>query len=293
VAIATVKRYLAGPQHRIRLVDLVHAETERVYQEFPSERFSTVGSVSKEEFQQRMREYEVLVERLMAMVAALSYHDTGENAELLTRCVERLARPPRNEGNTGLIKLQYYPALLLSYAGGISALAANRFRALSAILREPECRHPYDRETVIPALEMLNPSSVFEDKLYEWVPRPNAQTESTPVSNHLHDLLRPILKDYLPDDVEYEKTFDVFEYLLGLVYMGLVKQTWAPVGRFAWRWRLEWQGSPMRRFANAGVGQGNEWQLLKAGFFGGSIDQFKALEDLYLAFLKSVMERSW
>jgi hypothetical protein len=227
------------------------------------------------------------------MVAALGYHATGENAQLLTKCVERLGRPPRHEGNTGLVKLQYYPALLLSYIGGISALAAKRFCVLSAILREPECRHPYERERVIPASDILNAWSVFENQLYKWMPRPNAEREYTPVSNHLLDLLRPILKDYLRDDLEYEATFDVFEYILGLVYLELVKQTWAPLGRFAWRWRDEWQRSPMFRFVNAGLGQGGEWLLLKAGFFGGSIDKFNVLEDLYKTFLAEAAKTWW
>jgi hypothetical protein len=285
VAVATVKRYLAESQHRIRLHDLVHEETETVYQELLSERFTTSANVvSKEDFQHRMGEYEVLLERLTAMIAAIGYHGTGEDARLMTRCVERPARPPRPDGNTALTSLQYYPALLVNYAGGISALASNRFHGLSATLREPECRDHRGREK-IPALDLLNVWDVFDNQSYKWVPRPKAEREFTPANNYLCDLLRPILKDYLPDELEYQDAFDVFEYILGLEYLELVKQTWAPLGRFAWRWRDEWQRSPMFRFINDGLRQGDEWLLLKAGFFGGSISRFQVFEDLYKTFL--------
>jgi Mg2+ and Co2+ transporter CorA len=80
VAVATVKRYLADSRHRIRLHDLVHEETERVYQEL-SERFEIdINDLTEEVYQQRMHEYEALMERLAAMLSALSYHDTGENS---------------------------------------------------------------------------------------------------------------------------------------------------------------------------------------------------------------------
>lgn len=80
VAVEMVKRYVVEPRYRIRLHDLVREETERVYQELVSERFSPSVYPTKEIFQQRMHQYEAVVERLMKMLTALAYYDTGENA---------------------------------------------------------------------------------------------------------------------------------------------------------------------------------------------------------------------
>ena len=299
IAVATVKRYLADPRHRIRLHDLVHEETERVYKELLSEKFNTrISNSTKEVFQQRMREYEVLVERLVAMLAALSYHDTGgENAHLLKRCIEWLTQVPRHDGSVALINLQYYPALLHTYAAGISALAANRFHNLAAILKESKYRDYHYNEKK-PAIEMLNVMSVVTE--YKWVPRQNA-VNNTP-NDYLFDLLRPALHDYLPDDTRYDETFNTFEYILALTYLDIVDESYSPQGRFGWRYtgrtmrssglvEDNWGRSPLAEFVRIGVEQGSDWGLLRAGFFNGSIERFKEVVEIHKKLLQSQSRR--
>jgi hypothetical protein len=303
-AVATVKRYLADSQHRIRLHDLIHEETETVQKDLASERFSTqVSSPTEEALQQlihqRMHQYEALVERLMAMLAALSYHDTGESSYLLTRCIERLAQPPRQNGFKALIDLQDYPALLLSYAAGVAAVAAGRFRALSAVLREPKYRDRTLNEKRV-AIYKLHVWSVFE-QTHKRIPRPNAAREYTPVSNYLFDLLRPLLHDYLPDDSRYEETFDTFEYLLALTYMDLVRESWSPIGRFGWRYTQRFEGlteetwgrSPLAEFARVELGKGGDGELLRAGFFGGSADRFREIVQTHRDWLEKATRGWW
>ena len=79
----------------------------------------------------------------------------------------------------------------------------------------------------------------------------------TPLSDRLFEILRDPLREYLPSDDEYDRTFDWFEYLLclchcdaGTTRAGLAEMKtrdpnfplWAPVGRFAWKEHYE--GSP-------------------------------------------------
>jgi hypothetical protein len=271
-AVAIVKRYLAESR-RIPLHDLIHGETETVYQELASDRFVCGGaSITKDMFQERMRQYEALVERLMAMLAALSYYD-DDNSDNLTYCIDRLSEQPRRDGLVILLDLQLYPALLVVYAGGISALAAERFRNLAAIMRNTRCRDNSGRKR--PALRQVNVDSVF-DRSSKWVSRPNAEREYTPASNYLFDLLRPVLHDYLPSETKYEETYDLFEYLSALTYVDTVDTRWPPVGRFGWRVKEDgWENSALYEFVSNGIGQGTDWRLLKAGFFNGSIERFK------------------
>ena len=294
IAVATVKRCLADPQHRIRLHDLVHEETERVYKELLSEKFNTrISNSTKEVFQQRMREYEALVGRLVAMLAALSYHDTGgENAHLLKRCIKWLTQVLRHEGGVALINLQYYPALLLTYAAGISALAAERFPNLAAILKEPKY-HEYRYNEKKPAAEGLNVSAVFTE--YKWLPYRNA-LHNTP-NDYLFELLRPALYDYLPDDTIYEETFNIFEYLLSLIHLDIVNEKDLHRGRF-FRYAEprghfgpfsedSWDRSPLAEFVRTGIAQGSEWELLKAGFFNGSIERFEEIVGIHKNLLEN------
>ena len=236
VAVSTIKRYIVDPQNRIRLHDLIQEETERVNEELESDRFETDLKFTKELFQQRMRQYESLVECLSAMLAALSFYDIGENRDLLRASLERLAHKPRQKGSIVLINLQLYPALLVLYAAGISALSAKRFNNLAAIMLEPRYRDSLNDDDTI-AIEKLHVYSVFDEDADKLVPRENAEPDYTAANNYLFDVLRNVLRSYIPDDIKYEGAFDTFENLLSLVHRDLVGQSWSPIGRYAWRYK--------------------------------------------------------
>jgi len=291
LAIATVKRYLAEEKHYIRLYDLVTEEVERVHDELTSDRFKVEGvGINKEFFQQRMREYEELIEILMGMLTTLAYFDRGNNAYLLTEAIERIVQPKSLSESTILIDPQHYPALLLVYAAGICALVKENYNHLAAILLKPEYRDLRER---IPVINILNVPSVLE-RSHGYAPRPNV---GTPANNHIFDVLREPLRSYLPEDEKYEEFFDVFEYLLGLVYVDSEKDAdtiWGPIGRFGWRYRNRrgyWESTPIQQFIQEGLKQGESWRLLKAGFFDGSVDRFKVCYEKYEGFIKELREK--
>ena len=292
-AVATVKRYVAEPRHRIRLHDLMHEETEKVYEELTSDQFKPqVPGLDKELFQARMRQYEGTAERLMSMLAALSYYDTGENAYLLTRCIERVANLSMDSGYVALLDLQRYPALLLIYSAGISALAAQRFRNLAAILLEPQY---YDRTVgqKVPVVGKFHVWSVFSDTR-KAIPYPNAERRRTPVNDYLFDLLRPMLHDYLPEEQKYADMFDVFEYLLALTYMDLVRDSWSPIGRFGWRYqRYGWERFHLAEFVRNILEQGTNSEPLRAGFFNGSLQRFSELVQVHKEWIQKVTSAWW
>jgi len=304
MAVATVKKYLTEEKYRIRLHDLVIGEVGDVYKELSSPRFDISvppgTSFNKDFFQKRMHQLEALVEKLIGMFCALIYFDKNEeNAPLLTKCIERMIHPPLLQGHKGwregigaLINLHWYPALLLSYAGGICALAAGHYHMLFALLGKPKYRDYYYNNRKLPAVEVLNLYHVFRSGLNKWVPRPNAETEYTPSSNYLLDVLREPLRPYLQEDGEYEITFNIYEYLLGLIYEDFInvgrERNWAPAGRFWWRYRDDWNKSPIMDFINEGLAQGEKWELLKAGFFEGNVERFQAAREKYHEFLKAL-----
>jgi hypothetical protein len=61
----------------------------------------------------------------------------------------------------------------------------------------------------------------------------------TPASEHLHEVLRKPLSEFLPNDNDYDTTFDRFEYLFAIAYLKNSieenKRHWAPIGRFGYR----------------------------------------------------------
>jgi len=295
VAIATTKRYLSEEKYRIRLHDLISEELEKVYSQFSSARFDTHGqNVDNSEFQARMHSYEAICDTLMGILTTISYFDTGSNAYQLTQCVERLIEPPRSDGFGGLIGLQRYPALLIAYAAGMTSITAKHYEHLASILITPKTR---ETNKTYPAIYHLNVWEVFTHNTYKWVPRPNAQKEHTPANQYIHDLLRDCVRPYLPNDTAYQSAFDIFEYLLALTYIDLIRdetdRDWGPIGCFSWRYRhygAEAQSSPIDEFLSEGIAQGQNWELLSAGFFDGSIERLQSVRRRFDSFLAKVRE---
>ena len=140
-AVVAVKRFVAEPRHRVRLYDLAQAEAEATYKRVAAEHTpETTREQTKEGWQRRLHVYEAASERLLHMLAALAYHDAGDNAHVLTRIVERLLQWPIEGGWTPWLQLRYYPALLVEYAAGLAALCGKRYVALHALLVAPKFR---------------------------------------------------------------------------------------------------------------------------------------------------------
>jgi hypothetical protein len=172
--------------------------------------------------------------------------------------------------------MQYYPALLVVYSAGIVALAARHFMSLAALLRHPEYRM-YPRGRSAPAVAQLAPTEVFSNGAERLIPGPAGQGK-TPVSDYLFAHLRPLLRDYLPDDGEYEDAFDAFEFLFALNIKDLVHEEALAMGRYWWRYTNQFEGSIGEYSPDSLFGEfrrfGLDWSvadgLLQAGFFGST-----------------------
>jgi len=297
-AVATVKRYIPDHVQRIRLYDLITSEVEEAYERI--RQFEPVHkdeTLSKDDIYQRaLRYYEATVGRLAAMLGALGYHDTGENAYLLTQSIERLAQQPKIESYPMLDALLRYPALLLMYTSGISALAGGRYRNLAATIKDPTRRDP-NGDKRVPAIEALTVPLVFSiskggDKLVPW---PNANIERLPAYSYIRDVIRPSLKPYIPEDRKFREMFDIFEFLLALnrAWLGHKNSEVLSYGLFVYLLYTIWDETdgdksryePIGEFLREGSARGEDWGLIKAGFFEGStkncitaVESLKAIE---------------
>lgn len=305
LAKVTVKRYLSERKYKIRLFDLVNEEIERVFSILSSDHFKTQGvDLDKESFSKRMHEYEETIKILIGTLATIAYFDEkGSNTSFFTQALERLSKSLRRDGTVALINLQYYPCLLLIYVTGIVALVRKNWRILKAIFLDPVYRE-YDKRQSI--LEIVNISYIFGEFPKDFIPRDNAAREFTPANNYIFEFLYEHIKEFIPDKNKYEDIFDIFEFLSGLIYMysvyllygdentkksfGTEEFPWAPVVRFGWRYfgfrsRREWKSSPIEEFSQGGLKQGENWGLLKEGFFDHSIKVFNLCYEKYLKFL--------
>jgi len=266
VGVATVKRYLEDGRQRIALRDLIARETERVYAEItPKNRFPTGADAPTDtEVQRRIGQYDSQVGILAAMVATGCYW--GGHESVWSDSLRRIANIPEDGGGYLVwLAARYYPALVILYAGGLGAIASQNYSALRALL-EVKVRESDHEESVT---RKVNTQIVLSEGAR--LLRPGVKT---PVSDHLHAVLREPLLEYLPDDREYDRCFDVLEYVVALVYVDdfllQASQTpGAPVGRFWWRRDVVNQlGADIDK-------DPTNWPILKAGLFGASGERLR------------------
>jgi hypothetical protein len=295
IAVASVKNYVIDPLQRIKLHDLIDKELEDVLRDLTSEEARTMMTArSKETFQEYLLFTEKTLDMLIPMLVTLGYYDDGSNASILTKSIDRLVRYAKHES----FNLEFYPALIALYTCGIGALAAKRYPNLASILIAPRYRAEHSREKQ-PALTHIHVSHVFEHIPKDWIPRDNAGREFTPYNNYLFDACRLPLKACLPDDEDYVECFDLFEYLLSLTFMSVVSDRWSPIGCYGYRYRERFSGlteetwgrSPLMDFVREGLKSGSDWDLLKGGFFDGSIEKFKDIVQKHRDFTSSVVAR--
>lgn len=293
VAVATLKRYLPVPEQRIRLEDLLSGEVDRV------------ASVSRAAIEAAPRTLAGLVSLLPRVEASSQIATTlmatgvfwGEDRHrgIWVRMLERLAntgRDPSPSSGDHFERLKKYPAQLAFYGTGLTAVARGREaeETLLDLLIEPTVRGGHRKE-LRPAASELSLADVVSHDLAQKLP--GYDRRLTPFSDHLHDILKPVLANTIPAAV-FSDVFDRFEYLVALAYAGIRIQStptsvWAPVGRLAWR-REQVESALTDTIAADIRRDGPSWLLLRRGLYGGSPDvllQAKAEIDALLA------RRSW
>jgi hypothetical protein len=287
-----VKRYLVDPSAKIRLRDLVHEETEKLNSEISAPSFGAQTQLQPaEELTERVEKYGALCETLVSIFVTGCYWGDDSAAKLWTASLQRIANPPESGGGlVYLLKLRRYPALLLLYSAGLAAVAAGNYATLAAVLARPVTRDNYNNSQAL--CSEVYPIAVDEQGV--WKLMPGLARRHTPVSDHLFDTLRGPLREFLPGDDDYRDTFDRFEYLLGLVHADLKRSQvegglWGPVGCFAWRGRhLHQEGRASQKIGTEIEVEGANWPLLKAGLFGGSLEQLKATKAKFDVFLEGI-----
>ena len=156
VAVASFKRHLVRPEHRIRLVDLVDSTVARAAIETSGDGFQVqnMPEPTAENISVLLRTYESAYSTLLSMAPLGGHWAEDEHRHLWARALERLTINQDVSGNTVLISLKTYPAILLLYALGLGALASDRLEFLSQMLGVRISVGDMDGQTVsiLPAL---------------------------------------------------------------------------------------------------------------------------------------------
>jgi SIR2-like domain len=293
IAIATVKRFVVDQAARIRLHDLIYEETEKLMGNLSEPIFRTTSNrPPADELVDQIKRYKALSDVLLSVIVTGSFWGGSEHRDRWTHIVQRTVGTKETHGGMDyLIRLRRYPALLLMYGSGIAALASGNFETFAAVLTGVKLRNDDNESKEL--CSVVYPQSVISKDIGQMLP--GLDRRHTPTNDHLHEVLRDYFREYLPNDEDYDYTFDRFEYYLGLVHADLNRKEceegklWGLVGRFGWRNRDFNTEQRIYLKVDREIGAvGGDWPLVQAGLFGGSIDRARSSKEKYDAFLKGL-----
>lgn len=182
--------------------------------------------------------------------------------------------------------VRLYPSLLFLYAGGIAAVAGEKYENLAALIRQPKIRDlRYGGKAEGPA-HALVPYRVIDERVAHLLPEDGRN--HTPLSYHLFFALREPLRAVILNDDAYEEAFLRFEYLFALASAADHKNKGVgaavPTGSYIWEKFIRKsfaRHSPYihRETSEEVARMGDEWPPLRTGLYDGPLDEFKEFKE--------------
>jgi len=236
IAVARLKEYLPEPRHRIRLSDLVDDTVERLVERLSDTSFSAdqPREISSENATHRMRAYEAAAGRLLHLACVAGRWAEEPHYAVWRRAFQRLDSHRSQGGIEIWLQMQRYPQTLLLYAFGLGALQGDRLEFLNHILCTPLRARNEDR----PAVDVLPPLRLFSHGGRVMQILEGMEQRKFPANDWIHDVLRPVANQLIPDDQTYTLTFDKLEILIALAFAHQGQpftEGWMPVGAFQYR----------------------------------------------------------
>lgn len=284
VAAATMRRYLEDPvRNRIRIRQMVAQEVERVVAWLTSHVYLPATPPPPGRMEAEVADLLDIAQPLLAMFVVGCRWGTDEQFNVWVEALERILHSSRDR--IWELRWQGYWALtgfLLYYAGGIAALSGGRYDTIRSLMLQPQIVFN-DTAPRMPLVWVIGKvTGLLADELRR-LPRHTAA--SHPLSDEVHDALRPFLVDLIPDERRYDELFDWFSYFAALVYVDVhhelwnSSEHWGPRGRFTFFWRGEDTAmAAIEREATRAMG---EWPPLLAGFFQSDYERFDQVRRQY------------
>jgi hypothetical protein len=262
----TIAKKLVSRKQDIELQDLINEESFSIRNEILGMELSG----AEEQFLIQLDQYPQLTSRFIGLVIPLvAFGNEPLHHEIYKNSISRIGALPVVGSSTWLIELRSYPALLVMYIAGITAVAYKRYDWLKTILLH-KGRYDLNKYSLVPFINKHQIYSVFGSA--ERIIPNTSSSNFTPANQHVFNLLKPFMMSILPTEEEYTDAFDLFEWLNCLIYIGKNELvTWPPVGCFTWRRSFK---PLLEDFLREGAILNEQWPLITE-CFEGEVDSFK------------------
>ena len=281
VAVASLKRYLPNPEHKIRFMDLIDATVEQVINATSGEGFEVQGAPTptRELVSLRLRRYESACSTLLAMAPIGGFWAENDHYYGWGRALERLGTTPFIGDHPVWITSTTYPGRLLLYALGLGSVESDRLQFLNRIFKTTVNDHAggNNSRAILTSLFDVNKTARLPwNQLLEGMDK-----RYVALSDWVHDTLRQYLKPLIPDDNKYDRTFDKLEILIALGFGTLhspFPTYWVPQGAFIYR--SQNRERIIAEFAESISNSGADSPFVQCGILGDTLEEcLKSLED--------------
>ena len=279
------KRYLAKPESRIQLDELVSTEAESLVIKLDSPDFSAGNGFSADEFRRRVGSYEAATEPLARVFGVLGrWGDGSEYREVIDVLGSIYSRIDQSRGGyTVWINLHSYPAVLLVTAYGTGLVRSQRWDVLHRLLTEKLVSNNEEEPHRIVEKLFLWSWKGSDDSA--WKNLDGLEKRQTPLSDHLCDLFAEWSESYIGLVPSFEQLYETWEMMGSLAFSECytVEQinksmsnhsqpgyAWVPVGRYGWH------NETRRRILGFVQQDKVKSQLVRAGFGNGHPELFDA-----------------
>ena len=266
-----IKKLISDPKNKIQLHDLVHKETERIYKLVQGMSPNNREDAAKHA-KGWMEQIEKETKTLRDIFAYGCYFGSEELAYIWTKSLNRLGTLAHTNGLDVMIKLQLYPAMLVLYAGGVSATAVGNAVNLKALF-DAAYKDPHHDPGL---LAYKTNGWLLDQNLANQILE--LERRKTPLSDHVFEVIEAGFPESLVVKDDFPLEYDKWEVILGMVVSHHLKDRssgpWAPVGRFVWRHEDNGQTGLKVVLEDIEVGK-NNWPPLTVQLFNGSLDDAK------------------
>ena len=267
-------------------------------QRFPTSTNDSTGVPFSELWLDQVHEYERTLEPIFDLVRLAATYGQPQHNAVWARFMRQLtSQISKSGGNKALLNLRAYPTLILMYVASIASLTRHNYSPLRGLVEEPTVRDRHNSEVAVSiamhtnvravaegveplasALAMSDDGTVTTTELVEGLVAKTIGNRHTPMSDHLHKLLRDLFLDELSDDRDYADKFDRAEVLLDMIATDQSKQSGrfgnfaGGYGRYTWRNRHVEAPVEAKMLAELVEKQGS-WGPLVDGLFGGDVNR--------------------
>ncbi|WIY24382.1 hypothetical protein [Parasedimentitalea psychrophila] len=279
--VSRAKRYLAKPEHRIQLSDLISDEVECITERLDQDDMGTRGNMTPEEFQRRIAVYEGATEGLSKVCGLVGRWGDQENIEQVIEGITALVDHAESErsGLRSFLEVRGYPAVLAYQGAALGLMKSSNWQGFrNLLLSEVDTGRPQP-ESMFSAVSPMQWKGGDRDRWNNYYG--TGQNLFVPMIDRLHDeIFASWGKSFMSSMGGFTTAFLLSEMLTAFFHCeGMDKEefkrrsvdaqernngfVWMPIGRACWD--RTYQERVLPKFENENFKK----ELLNAGFLKG------------------------